>query len=1198
MVNLRLSGSMQKDLIGTVSLPSSRSRHILRLLIAAILGMAPIALFTVSKSEAATLEEGAVVLDVSEGVRRVRVQILDEFSGQWETYAIAHLDGRKGRVKIRIPKGATLDRIRLHSSSSDAYPQRFFKGKSRFSEIAVEGSVELAASGRFATDSSAGLEDSLEGEEGTGSAVEEADIWKLIGETIYFFNQFRGLQIFDLSNRDNPILKSSLRMPAVGEDLYLLEGDRLALLTNQGWNVGSSMLLIDVSDESAQVTESFPIPGYVFDSRRVGDRIYVAAQHYETGDEGEGIIRSFQNVRLLVFDVSGSTDPKLVSEQDFPGYASALTATETHLLLAVRSPQDWSRSSVHVLALGSSEAPEEIGIVDLVGALTDKFKMQFEDGVLTTITQVRGADLGGLFTRVETFAFDEGVIEPKRLDQLDLAESETLYATRFDGGRVYIVTFLRIDPLWIVDLSDPSNLQISGELEIPGWSTYLEPMGDQLLAIGVEDRSVTVSLFDVSDPFNPTLTERIAIGNRSSWSEAVYDEKAVGVLQDQSLVLVPYQSFGESGAVNAVQLIEMKDDTLVERGSIVHEFPARRATALGEANLVSISQKELFIIDIEERDFPEIVAQLEISWATDRVIVLSEFLIQIENGHAYWEQSTPKIRVTPIEEPDSVLAVMELEVGSLVGATLRDDLLYLIQRKESGGAGDGSGSGYDLLMTIVDFSQPEEPILLGDVGAPIQTREWIGQLEALWLDTGSLVWYSRASDFFFFRSPYLDLPEPAFGDIVTGFIAIDARRSIFNYQNAVQFFAFAVTNSSAPEFSSAVTVRPEFAWQFSEAFSGERLILMSYDTMEWTEGGRVSGSFLQVIDYLDLEEPILRDPLGIPGKLEEIQLEDLDSGILFTSSAGKFSDETGSGHGTMLEALAFDGANVFLIDEIAIEEPYYTPSTMEGKHYYKGISKTPETSSGVLHLYWDESGFFDVLPSRSLDEYLQGLRLEAGYLLAFSQGRLHVADESDPFQSNPFQSYDIAPGLWLSLDEAAVVEGRGAWFSAGDYGVESVIFEEVESASPLAEFNQEQAASATAWIDIANQVIQLSTTDEADSVGILHSDIWLFVQTDFRPFDLGSTDVGDGWKWSEWFGVYNDVSLPWVIHGDFGWIYIGGDSVDDFWFWTHDLGWIWTGDSTFPFAYQFEEDSWLWFLVGQSDPQWYYDFGSDSWLNR
>ncbi|MGY8692449.1 MAG: beta-propeller domain-containing protein, partial [Candidatus Poseidoniales archaeon] len=95
----------------------------------------------------------------------------------------------------------------------------------------------------------------------------------------------------------------------------------------------------------------------------------------------------------------------------------------------------------------------------------------------------------------------------------DIAPGERIWSARFVGERAYLVTFENIDPLWVIDLSDPTNPTILGELEVPGVSTYIHPISDNLLlTIGIGpgpdglglDWSITqVSLFDVTDPTTP-----------------------------------------------------------------------------------------------------------------------------------------------------------------------------------------------------------------------------------------------------------------------------------------------------------------------------------------------------------------------------------------------------------------------------------------------------------------------------------------------------------------------------------------------------------------------------------------------------------------------------------------------------------------------------------------------------------------------
>lgn len=115
----------------------------------------------------------------------------------------------------------------------------------------------------------------------------------------------------------------------------------------------------------------------------------------------------------------------------------------------------------------------------------------------------------------------------------NIAPGEQIYAVRFLGNRGFIVTFEQTDPLFTIDLSDPYNPKLVGELQIPGFSNYIHPMGeDYLLTIGVNgDESgwtwgVALNIFDVSDFANPKLKYHEEVGTQDSYSPAQYDHHA------------------------------------------------------------------------------------------------------------------------------------------------------------------------------------------------------------------------------------------------------------------------------------------------------------------------------------------------------------------------------------------------------------------------------------------------------------------------------------------------------------------------------------------------------------------------------------------------------------------------------------------------------------------------------------------------
>ena len=122
---------------------------------------------------------------------------------------------------------------------------------------------------------------------------------------------------------------------------------------------------------------------------------------------------------------------------------------------------------------------------------------------------------------------------------------EQLYASRFVGNKAYLVTFRQTDPLYVLDLADPTNPELKGELEIEGYSDYLHPIDENLLlgigknAIAAQDdwgdgrgawiQGIKLSLFDVSDPSQPSEVTSVLVGERGTESDALRNHKAITV---------------------------------------------------------------------------------------------------------------------------------------------------------------------------------------------------------------------------------------------------------------------------------------------------------------------------------------------------------------------------------------------------------------------------------------------------------------------------------------------------------------------------------------------------------------------------------------------------------------------------------------------------------------------------------------------
>ncbi|MDA0163223.1 beta-propeller domain-containing protein [Solirubrobacter ginsenosidimutans] len=164
-----------------------------------------------------------------------------------------------------------------------------------------------------------------------------------------------------------------------------------------------------------------------------------------------------------------------------------------------------------------------------------------------------------------------------------LGENERIYGVRFMGERGYVVTFRQVDPLYTLDLSDPTMPKVVGELKIPGYSAYLHPVGENLLlGVGRDGGNVKTSLFDVSNLAAPREVTNLQFPSSSTSVEA--EPHAFLFWAPKKLVVMPLQSYSPpfTGAVG----IHVEPNALSEVGRIVHHVDARPENAPVERSLV------------------------------------------------------------------------------------------------------------------------------------------------------------------------------------------------------------------------------------------------------------------------------------------------------------------------------------------------------------------------------------------------------------------------------------------------------------------------------------------------------------------------------------------------------------------------------------------------------------------------------------
>jgi len=182
------------------------------------------------------------------------------------------------------------------------------------------------------------------------------------------------------------------------------------------------------------------------------------------------------------------------------------------------------------------------------GYILNQFSMDEFNGFFRIATTSGNNWMEGSQTQNNIYILDENLKQVSKIE--NIAPGESIYAARFLGNRAYLVTFVQVDPLFTLDLSDPYNPQILGELKIPGYSNYLHPYDeDHIIGIGKEVDSTSftfaaiqglkIALFDVSDFEHPKEVAKVVIGDRGTDSPALYDHKAFLFDREKELLVIP-----------------------------------------------------------------------------------------------------------------------------------------------------------------------------------------------------------------------------------------------------------------------------------------------------------------------------------------------------------------------------------------------------------------------------------------------------------------------------------------------------------------------------------------------------------------------------------------------------------------------------------------------------------------------------------
>lgn len=371
-------------------------------------------------------------------------------------------------------------------------------------------------------------------------------------------------------------------------------GQELLPMDYYYWGYESSSIKVLVYDKSDdfELLDEYTMNGYFTGTRKIGSSLYIVTNNYIPFYDEDIEIEDY----LPMYEVNGievvvdyedivyieGTNPN--SFTTFYGINLNTTQVDMEVILGdsgynlyvsnenmylvgrtyyfwpmldiitTDDPVYETKTAILKVAIGDGSVEyKTLGLIK--GNTLNQFSMDEHNGYLriTTTEGWWGDDINN-----RLYILDENLEVVSMLEKLG-KPGEQIKSTRFVGDYAYLVTFEQTDPFYVINLSDPENPVVEGELIIPGYSAYLQPLGENyILGIGFGDNSggtngLKIAIFDVSDKENPVILGEEVIFDYSEYgwgySSATYNHKDLLVSIEKGLIALPFSTYNYS-AVN------------------------------------------------------------------------------------------------------------------------------------------------------------------------------------------------------------------------------------------------------------------------------------------------------------------------------------------------------------------------------------------------------------------------------------------------------------------------------------------------------------------------------------------------------------------------------------------------------------------------------------------------------------------------
>ena len=412
------------------------------------------------------------------------------------------------------------------------------------------------------------------------------------------------IRIYDIADRSNPVLKRNLTMEGHYYDSRMI-GDYVYAIVNQPVFRGEDIVLPVVNSGAKEVTVPatdiyyFGMPDYSYTYTTIvsvnvrsdaqepesevflkgstqdlyvsQENIFITNTKQMSWSEQQDIVVERAILPSLPLDIAAKInmlmDSNLTQYEKnnkmggiLQNYAKSLgSAKRTALMEKMEQKmlevmkelaKEMEKTVIHRISISSGNI-EYRASGTVPGIVLNQFSMDEYNGYLRIATTTGEVSRMGKSTSANhIYILDSTLSITGKLE--DLAPGEKIYSVRFLGNRAYMVTFKKIDPLFVIDLSNPNNPAVLGKLKIPGYSDYLHPYDEShIIGIGKETvegneegtfawyQGVKIALFDVSDVSDPKEEAKFIIGDRGTDSYALNDHKAFLFSKDRNLLVIP-----------------------------------------------------------------------------------------------------------------------------------------------------------------------------------------------------------------------------------------------------------------------------------------------------------------------------------------------------------------------------------------------------------------------------------------------------------------------------------------------------------------------------------------------------------------------------------------------------------------------------------------------------------------------------------